>query len=106
MKTKEEIKEMIEKCKKLRKGMPQFSIFGDDNWKNLDRQIEALGNCLKLDESEITAKEEIQLDAMDELGQAWDDDPQIQIYDWVLEKAEDDPVTDEDIEVFCKETKK
>lgn len=103
MKTKHEIKEMIVKCKRLRGGMPQFSMFGDDNWKKIDQQIEALNKCLGLSESEIGIKQDVRIDAMEELCKDWDDDGMIHVYDWVLGKCEDEPVTDEDLEIFCKE---
>ena len=102
MKTKKEIKVMILRCNRLRKAIPHHSIFGDDNWKGLDDNIEALTKCLTMDEEEIQDAETTRLDALDELGQDWDEDGKIGTYDWVLEKAEDDLVTDEDLEVFEK----
>ncbi len=105
MKSEKEIKEMITKCTKLRGGMPECSIFGDNNWKRIDGHIKTLTECLALDADDIQGKEDVLLDALDEVGEDWDDNPRIQVYDWILEKVEDDLVTDEDLEVFCKQEK-
>jgi len=103
MKTKKEIQEMISKCQRLRKVMPHYSMFGDDNWKGLDDNVEALTKCLTKSEKEIEMLERVRLDAIDELSQDWDEDGKVKAYNWMLEKTEDDLVTDEDLECFEKE---
>lgn len=107
MKTKsaEEIQEMISKCQQLRKGIPHFSFFGDDNWENIDKQIEALNDCLSKDEDEIKGNLSTILNAYEDedgesTGDDWMENPTVQVYDWVLGNTEDDLVTDDDLEVF------
>lgn len=103
MKTKKEIQEMISKCQRLRRVISHYSYFGADNWKVLDDNVEALTKCLVKSEKEIEMVEQIRLAALDELDQDWCEDGKIRAYDWVLEKADDGLVTDEDLECFEKE---
>ena len=44
---KKKVKAKLEKLKRERKTIKQYSIFGDDNWKRLDVQIEILERLLK-----------------------------------------------------------
>ena len=37
--SKETIEKMIEEKTKERESLPRFSIFGDDNWKSIDREL-------------------------------------------------------------------
>lgn len=40
--TDEIIKEAIEKLKKLKTNIPEYSFFGDNNWKRIDSEVEIL----------------------------------------------------------------
>lgn len=105
MKTKEQIKEMIERCKKLRQVIPNYSTFGEDNWTGLDKQREILTKCLDMKGAKIESAARHHLDALEELEQEWSEDDVISVYDWVLEKIEDDLVSEDDIENFSKDKK-
>jgi len=100
MRTKEEIQEMIEKCKELRKYIPHFSAFGTNNWKSLDVNAAALTACLDKDEDDIEERLKQRLDVV---GDDWSDDPEIQAYDWLIRDT-DDLATDEDITCFKKKS--
>lgn len=42
MRTKEEITRQREGLEKMKKGLPEYSAFGDNNWANIDAQIDIL----------------------------------------------------------------
>lgn len=105
MKNKEEIKEMMEKCKKLREVIPHHTAFGDDNWRPLEIEANTLKSCL--DDSEIEVRGKLD-DRLEIVGDDTDEaisDSQIRAYDWILENTDDELVEDGDIEVFSKKAK-
>ena len=97
MKTKQEIQTMIKKCQELRKYIPHTTIFGYDNWKNLDDQVKALTACLDLKESMVRTKLDNRLDELGKDG--WGEDGECQAYDWILDTCYD-LVDDDDIKTF------
>ncbi len=107
MKTIKEIKDCIKKLKLLRTGMPHYSLFGDDNYKEIDTEINILDRCLKenLQEANLEHRLSNRLDEIDATGEDDTEDPLIKAYDWLLGKSEEELVTDEDIKVFCKKPK-
>jgi hypothetical protein len=106
MRTKQEIKDMIKKCKELKKYIPQHPMFEDDNWKKLDDSIKALNSCLKeIHENDIRDRLANIIDSLDDLGFEWSENDQVQAYDWVLGNTDDGPAPDEDIEVFKNKKK-
>lgn len=40
--TAKEIKKQIEGLKKMKKTLPEFSFFGDNNWDGIDAQLDVL----------------------------------------------------------------
>jgi hypothetical protein len=94
---------MADKCRELRKYIPNRSISGTNNWKNLDDQANTLTACLDLKESMIRTKLDNRLDELTEDGSgedAWGEDGECQAYDWILENTYDDLVSDDDIVTF------
>lgn len=104
MKTKQEIQEMIEKCRELRKYIPSHSMFGDDNHGSLDTQIRILTMCLDKDWDELDIDEKTK-DRVEILGDDWSDDPEVNAYDWLTDKG-DDLADDDSIAVFKKKAQK
>ena len=45
--TKEQIEKAIAYAKKERARLPEYSVFGDNNWKTLDNEIEVLEEAVK-----------------------------------------------------------
>jgi len=92
---------MIEKCRALREVMPQFSMFGTDNWAELDKQIEILESCKELTEQKIKQLISFRVEMYEENGQDWYQDAAIKAYDWVVNDT-DDLVEDDDLEIFTR----
>jgi 5'-deoxynucleotidase YfbR-like HD superfamily hydrolase len=98
MKTAKEIEEMIRREKVLLNTMPKRSQFGDDNHGNILKEIDALEKCLNNIETygqfaggHIACLADDEYD--DEMG---DEAPQTVVYDWVLERSEQEPVEADD----------
>lgn len=50
MRTQEEINRQIEGLKKMKTWLPQYSRFGDNNWANIDAQLDILEYKQDLDD--------------------------------------------------------
>ena len=105
MKTEQEIKTMIEKCKELRKYIPSHSIFGDDNHSQIDTEVRILTMCLEKDWDEFEIEERIE-ERVEVLGGEYSGDAEVRAYDWLAENDDDDLATDESIAVFKKKAGK
>lgn len=46
MKDKKMAEKLLHACENMRKNMPHFTMFGDDNWKDLDLQIRLLNDFI------------------------------------------------------------
>lgn len=89
MRTQQEIKSKIESIKKERAAIREFSIFGKNNWEEMDTQVAILEKCLaekwnwteaedKLDERfENMEAEDVSEDEQCEDGERY-------IYEWLL----------------------
>lgn len=50
MRTKEEIDRQIDGLNKMRSNLPEYSRFGDNNWENIDAQIDVILGVTTLDD--------------------------------------------------------
>lgn len=67
MKTKEEIEHAMERIQAERDTIPEHSMFGDENWRTMDAQLERLkAACADMDEDAITEERDKAYDRMDE----------------------------------------
>lgn len=89
-KTNEEIKKQIEDLKKERETIPEFSAFGDANWKGIDGQVAVLEKILKDDMDDMDVEGKVN-DLMDMAGENYAESeffPQIEAYDWAVGKID------------------
>lgn len=106
-KNAKQIKECIKKLKLLKTGIPHFSIFGDNNWGEIDVEIAVLERFLKEpDYDKLEDRLSDRLDEIDDEGGDCFEDSHIKAYDWILGSTDDELVSDGDIEIFCKKKKK
>ena len=50
MRTREEIDRQVEGLSKMRSNLPERSMFGDNNWENIDAQIDIILGVTTLDD--------------------------------------------------------
>ena len=104
MKSKKAIQECIKKLKLLRTGIPPRSMFGDNNWGCIDKQVEVLKQSLNKSEDDLKSDLEKTLDGWggnfpeENTPDKW----KVDALDWVLGNTDEDLVSDEDIKLFCK----
>ena len=55
--TKEEIKRQVEGLQKMKKTLPQYSFFGDDNWAGIDAQLDVIEGIREPDDFESDSDE-------------------------------------------------
>ena len=100
MKNKKEIGEQIRRSKILRRNMPHYSMFGTDNWKNIDIEIATLEKLVDKNDNEVEAFLDNRLDMLGLEGEDWLEDSICRVCDWLLGNVEDDLVTEEDLELW------
>jgi len=91
MKTKEEREEMVAKIQAQKETLPEFSMFGTENWAIADGQIRVIQDVW--DEEEVT----------DEFGEEFDEDEEqnetvrdiLTAVSWLAGDVEDDELADE-----------
>jgi len=57
MRTKKEIEKKLKEVEKERKTIKEYNIFGGNNWRPMDKQIEILKKCIK--DKNYDAQEEL-----------------------------------------------
>jgi hypothetical protein len=72
--TQEEINRQIEGLLKMKETLPEYSFFNDNNWKQIDTQVEVLKGDLDADEVEDDDFYSSALDAEDWLNGERDED--------------------------------
>ena len=97
MKTKKEVAKEVDKLKRLRAVMPQFSVFGDDNWKKIDEQVSALQRAEGKDERWVSESAEVAAERGEHTVS--------ETYDWLLGDMDENLADEGDIETFSKKEK-
>ena len=79
---KKKIEKLLKEAKKYRADLPEFSMFGTNNWKNLDIQIKIYKGILAspilkdgIDDAKFELEEQVE-----EIEEEFDDEGQEEIY--------------------------
>jgi len=90
IKTKKQIESCIKKVTKTYLKLPEYSGFGDPNWKIGNKIVETLKKCIGKDKYQLQENSETLLDV---LGEDYMDEPLgkavIDVYDWILGIVDD-----------------
>lgn len=95
MRTKTEINDALDKLRRLREVIPHHSIFGDDNWRKLDRQVNALVGSANRSEDWIENESNAAAER--------DDAMLCDVFDWILGIIDEPLAEESDIEAFTKQ---